>query len=872
MSRSQVKLENELARAKELVAIDRHEAAFNHILQSLLLLTHHSNTSALEEVMECFLDLGVQLKKGKLLKDGIFAYRTLMQNVSIPAVEALLLKFLDRCDVELAMAQGNIQRPSNVDDEDFEADYSPEALLALAYEIAPPSSSDERDRLFRSVATPWLRFTWESYRTVLDCARNNSRFESLYEQVGTRAICFCVQNRRPAEFRRLADIFRYHMSITVRYPNQPFSINLSLPESHQRQLDLRFALLSGATDLGLWQEGFRIIEDIHGVFLAGRRNVRLALPASYYDKIAQIFSSSQSNPLFLAATWHRILQLARSGKEDAAPAATMAILTTLAIPSLRALDCTNHMTSEERHAKASKLASFIGLHKPPTRFSLLNELREKNVFSVSDVKWLRELYDLLFHGPRASDSAAVESWIARVTPLVEQVRSLDAPAFLAADIYRNVLARALQVIISHHDSINFAELQMMLKAPASEIEAIIVHGCHTGDFQARIDKASGTIRFDRTRYLLMSAEQAAAAAQANARAPLRLDGWNFLLSQVDELLVKLKIERQVPPIEKARKSLLSNLGSKLREEHMETLDRLQGIRQRREELAAQTALREKEEAKTRAARQAAEQAAIQQKIAEESARREAERLSKEREDIRKEETRKADEERTRMQAIATAKVNFEKIIASVKRADHLERAIRKEEHVLLAEDAKRQAVGEKEAWSTKMRQIRDIAAARHKADMEIKAKLPALQADRAAFKACVQSRRQAAHDKQAAEAVKALRAAKEARRAEIGAKREAETKRIEEIEKQQLQLEREAAERKQLEESLARQQAIQRLKEEEVEKRMAAERAQVPPLAPQRDAFAAFGIKPKASAPTHKESTTTPPPPSGKAPSGSWRK
>lgn len=868
MSRPQVRLENELARAKELIAIDRHEAAFDHILQSLLLLTHHSNTAALDEVMKCFVDLGVQLKKGKLLKDGIFAYRTLMQNVSIPAVEALLLSFLDRCDDELAKAQENIQKPPNADDEDFEADYSPEALLALAYEIAPPSSSDERDRLFRSTVTPWLRFTWESYRTVLDCVRNNSRFEPLYEQVGTRAICFCVQNRRPAEFRRLADIFRYHMSITVRYPSQPFSINLSASESHQRQLDLRFALLSGATDLGLWQEGFRIIEDIHGVFLAGRRNVRLALPASYYDKIAQIFSSSQSNPLFLAATWHRILQLSRAGKEDAAPAATMAILTTLAIPSLRALDCTNHMTSEERHAKASKLASFIGLHKPPTRFSLLGELREKNAFGVSDVKWLRELYDLLFHGPKASDSAAVESWIARVTPLVEQVKSLGVSAFLAAGIYRNALTRAIQVVISHHDSITFTELQMMLKAPIHEIEAIIVHGCHTGDFQARIDQASGTIRFDRTRYLLVSAEQAAATAQASVRAPLRLDGWNFLLSQVDELLVKLKIERQAPPIEKARKSLLASLGGRLRGEHAATLDRLQGIRQEREELAAQAALREKEEAKVRAARQAAEQAAIQQRIADENARREAERLSKEREDIRKEEARKADEERSRMQAIATAKVNFEKIISSAKRADYLERAIRQEEHALLAEDAKRQAVGEKEAWETKMRQIRDIAAARHKADMEIKAKLPALQADRDAFKALVQSRRQAAHDKQATEAGNALKTAKEARRAEVAAKHEAEVKRIEEVEKQRLRLEQEAAERSQLAESLARQQAIQRQKEEEIEKRVAAERAQAP--ASQRDAFAVFGTKPKASASAHKESPTAPP--STKAPSGSWRK
>lgn len=166
-----------------------------------------------------FLELCVTMRKAKIAKDGLGAYRSVFsspppslssfphpllppshlfsafflpyrnvaQSSNVPSIELVIKKFLGAATAKVIAAQASAasllsSEPGTAagDDQeevDLDAPLEPSTLLLMSVDA-------QRDRTDRQVVLPALRFLWECIRVCLETLRNSARLEIIY-QVGT---------------------------------------------------------------------------------------------------------------------------------------------------------------------------------------------------------------------------------------------------------------------------------------------------------------------------------------------------------------------------------------------------------------------------------------------------------------------------------------------------------------------------------------------------------------------------------------------------------------------------------------------------------------------------------------------------------------
>lgn len=176
-------------RCDELLSVNQPLAALSSISEVFSSKRFRTTPlSTLEPILIKFLGLCVDLRKGRTAKEGLHMYKNVAQNTSVGSVEVVIQKFLEQSRDKLTEAlakvdelEGPAEKAEKTEDgaaevEDLEASETPESIL-----LSSVSEEKSRDRTYRTLVTPWLRFLWEAYRTALDILRNNARLEVLYQ-------------------------------------------------------------------------------------------------------------------------------------------------------------------------------------------------------------------------------------------------------------------------------------------------------------------------------------------------------------------------------------------------------------------------------------------------------------------------------------------------------------------------------------------------------------------------------------------------------------------------------------------------------------------------------------------------------------------
>jgi translation initiation factor 3 subunit A len=881
--------ENVLKRAQELIGVDQKQAALSILHEHVTSKrTRNSTIAALEPVMLLFVELCVELRKGKSAKDGLYNYKNTSQNTNVATIELVFRRFIELAEQKVTEAQtkadeistqsaasgegeGGTTNATLANVTDLEAMETPESIL-----LSTVSGEQSKDRTDRAIVTPWLKFLWETYRTVLDIFKNNARLEIMYQTTAHQAFQFCLKYTRKTEFRRLCELLRNHLQNAAKYSQQVHAINLSDPETLQRHLDTRFMQLNVAVELELWQEAFKSVEDIHTLLSLSKRQPKNSMMANYYEKLTRIFIVSE-NYLFHAAAWSRYYNLlnlsarqvaAGASKKDnpsniadadLSKAASFVLLSALSIPVISTSRSRGALIDVDaaRNTKNARLTNLLGMNSPPSRAILFKDALNKDILQRARPE-IRELYNILetdFHP---------KSICAKVSPILSQIGADEEMKRYVLPLQQVILTRLFQQLSQVYTDVKLEDVLALAQFPdpfqvsAATIEKFIMNGCKKGDLSIRIDHSTGILTFDSDVFSsakAMHPGSGAGSAEADASSVQRLQSTpaEIVRSQLSRLSKALYIAAQyVDPSfneqrQKARLAALQRAEAGAEKEHVDLLARRDLIQKKKETAANVQLARQREEEQKRRVRQQELQAAETERLAQETRDREERRLQAERKKLQREEAEKQLQElkkgvkgvdiseldidnldtgkirMLKLQALEKEKNEIgDKVRIAGKRIDHLERAYRKEEIKHLGRDYELQREQDFKAWEDSKNETLATAKEKHKQDVALKHRLSRLVSPYEQFKRTITEQRQAEFDKRRRAADRELNDAKDKRRREVRDAKAAEKRRAEEEER----AEREAEERARIEEEEAAAAAEEKRKRDAEAKAEAEQRRQ----------------------------------------------
>ncbi|KAH7542989.1 eukaryotic translation initiation factor 3 subunit A [Ziziphus jujuba] len=784
------KPENALKRAEELINVGQKQDALQALHDLITSKRYRAWQKPLERIMFKYVELCVDLRRGRFAKDGLIQYRIICQQVNVTSLEEVIKHFMHLSTEKAELARSQAQALEEaLDVDDLEADKRPEDLM-LSY----VSGEKGKDRSDRELVTPWFKFLWETYRTVLEILRNNSKLEALYAMTAHRAFQFCKQYKRTTEFRRLCEIIRNHLINLNRYKDQRDRPDLSAPESLQLYLDTRFEQLKIATELELWQEAFRSVEDIHGLMCMVKKTPKASLMVVYYAKLSEIFWISSSH-LYHAYAWLKLFTLQKSfnknlSQKDLQLIASSVVLAALSVAPYDHTYNASHTELENEKEHNLRIANLIGFNLDSklergevlSRASLLSELVSKGVLSCANQE-IKDLYHLLEHEFQPLDLAL------KIQPLLTKVSKFGGKLSSASSVPQVQLSqyvpaleklatfRLLQQVSKVYQTMKIECLSQMIPFyDFSVVEKISVDAVKYNFVAMKVDHMKGVVVFgnlfiesDRLRDHLTIFAESLNKARAMIYSPANR------ASKLGEVL--------------------PSLADIVDKEHKRLLARKSLIEKRKEEQERQLLEMEREEESRRLKLLKITEEAEQKRLATEYEQRKNQRILKEIEERELEEAQALLQEarskkkgkkpilegekvtkQTLMELALSEQLRErqemeKKLQKLAKTMDYLERA-KREESAPLIEAAFQQRVVEERILHEREQQLEiELSQQRHEGDLKEKNRLARMLDNKMIFQERVMSRRQAEFDKRRQEREEQISQMIQARKLDREAKR-----------------------------------------------------------------------------------------------------
>lgn len=442
--------ENVVKNAENLIKIGNTDEALS-VLKTYIGSKNfkYITSSEAQSVGLLYAELCVEKRDITLAKEGLFNYKRNVQTISngLETVHVVVKKFIQLSEESLKKETAKYDLSSSNADDDIDLDEAelPELLLSDLH------GDDVKEKSDRENLTPSLRFMFNAYKTVIEIIRNTNQLEVAYCAVINQCFKFCEQFNRKHEFRRISDLVRYHLQSINQYANMQNvnavnaanQVNLSNVHTFDRFLQLRFNGLNIAMKMELYQESFKIVEDIHILTVLSKRQPKPQMMLNYYENLAKIFNVS-GNSLYRSVSWLRFFNL-----YSQSPNATIQELNKYA--SLIVLSCLSieEDSSDNVNYKYKRLNKLLSLKSVPTRDSVIESINKNSFLRFVDSD-LKKLFHYLENDDFNPLLAKQE-----LTPLLSIIyENVEFRGYLQ-DLIHTVLLKVFKQISKNYDNITY---------------------------------------------------------------------------------------------------------------------------------------------------------------------------------------------------------------------------------------------------------------------------------------------------------------------------------------------------------------------------------------------------------------------------------
>eukprot|EP00825_Cyclidium_porcatum_P050917 TRINITY_DN91_c0_g2_i7.p1 TRINITY_DN91_c0_g2~~TRINITY_DN91_c0_g2_i7.p1 ORF type:complete len:961 (-),score=236.17 TRINITY_DN91_c0_g2_i7:217-3099(-) len=411
----------------------------------------------LQNLLLKYIDLSCELNRQNEIKDTLVGYRNLTQATNFDSLKQVLDTYLKIMQSKFMNKISLLQLDSKeIQDtiKDIDQEEQSEDILFINFSDENKAKKNEIKSLMKQL--------WDTYKCIFETVKTNKMLFKFQIEIIEKAVQFCKEYKRINELKRFIDTCKKNLSELIK-PNLKYKtivsyIDFQQVDINEAFIESRFKIYGILKEMQLYQECFKVLEDIQLIFSCRSRRLgyRNTFQHKYFlcEKLSEIFQlmKFQNYHAFFLLNQHIYLR----NKKNATETERRSLINKLIIATLSIPQKPREVSqSEDIIKKLDQFISSSNFNQLLKKQGLIDQINSINIIHMASPQ-VQEIYSLYHQKFNILQFGAL---IQKIVALMNEIGFNDYIPMLKEDL----IQRAIQHISKIYSVIKFENFMKILQ-------------------------------------------------------------------------------------------------------------------------------------------------------------------------------------------------------------------------------------------------------------------------------------------------------------------------------------------------------------------------------------------------------------------------